>query len=135
MLLIQTNNLLIFNLHVQDCPEVIKKQLELSIDGVNVKNDQTLGSITVSAIFRPVEAVARSELDVQRSVLDTDIQGSVGVATADSGVRADVKSIVKESGRYIGRHMSPLASRVRVLLAAVILNALACLQSLQCMIV
>ena len=103
--------------------EVIKKQLELSIDGVNVKNDQPLGSITVSAIFRPVEAVARSELDVQRSILDTGIQGNVGVAATDcaesanapsvvGGVRGELKNVLKESGRYIGRHMSPMASRV-----------------------
>ena len=107
----------LLTLSSQDCPELIKKQLELTIDGVNVKNKQPLGSIIVSAIFRPVAAVATSEHDVQRSVVDTGNCDNNGVGVTESadsanapsvvgGVSGETRNILMESGRYIGNQMA-----------------------------
>ena len=79
----------------------------------------------VSAVFRPVGAVATSELEVQRSAIDAGSHDNSGIVTAEgaepanvpsvmSRVSGDTKSAVKESGRYVGRHVVPLASRVCV---------------------
>ena len=96
----------------------MRKECELTIDGVNIKNDRPLGSIIVSAIFRPVAAVARSELDVQRAVPDIQVtpedhhRNSMIMTADDSADSAIPPSVVgrvsdvsrnmlKDSGRYI----------------------------------
>ena len=107
-----------FNCFPKDCTELVRKECELTIDGVNIKNDHPLGSIIVSAIFRPVAAVARSELDVQRVVPDIQVtpedhhRNSV-ITTADDsadsaippsvvGRVSDVsRNMLKDSRRYI----------------------------------
>ena len=103
----------------KDSPELVRKECELTIDGVNVKNNRPLGSIIVSAIFRPVAAVARSELDVQRAVPDIQVtpddhhRNSVITTADDSADSATVppsvvggvsdvsRNVLKDSGRYI----------------------------------
>ena len=105
--------------HTQDSPELIRKECELTIDGVNVKNNHPLGSITVSAIFRPVQAVARSELDVHQALQDVQVTAASAdhhrssvITTADGaqsaippsvvgGVSDSSRNVLKDSGRYI----------------------------------
>ena len=96
----------------------MRKECELTIDGVNVKNSRPLGSITVSAIFRPVQAVARSELDVQqalpgiqvtaadhhRNSVITTVDGSAEPTVPRSivgGVSDVSRNMLRDSGRYI----------------------------------
>ena len=106
---------------------MLRKECELTIDGVTVKNNHPLGSITVSAIFRPVQAVARSELDVQRALPDIQVtavdhhRSSVitAVDSAESAVSPSVvggvgnvsRNMLKDSGRYIVGALA--GSRVR----------------------
>lgn len=46
--------------HTQDQPEVLHQKLELEIDGSTKREERSLGTITVSVIFRPVSSVARA---------------------------------------------------------------------------
>ena len=105
---------------------MVRKECELSVDGVSVKNNQTLGSITVSAIFRPVPAVARSELDVQQRAVPeiqvTDHRRDTVITTAEGaesaippnvvGGHSEVsRNVLKDSGRYLVGALA--GSRVR----------------------
>ena len=71
----------------------------------------------MSAIFRPVAAVATSEHDVQRSIVDTGNCDNNGVGVTESadsanapsvvgGVSGETRNILMESGRYIGNQMA-----------------------------
>ena len=45
---------------MQDQPEVLHETLDLSFEGVTSKDGVSLGHLTVSAVFRPVDSVALS---------------------------------------------------------------------------
>ena len=44
----------------QDEPQVLQKPIELEIDGTTNKKGRSLGNITVSVVFRPVDSVAKA---------------------------------------------------------------------------
>jgi hypothetical protein len=55
-----------------DKPAILHKQIDLEIDGSSVINDKPLGSIIISAVFREVESVSKSEISSNYNVNKSD---------------------------------------------------------------
>ncbi|XP_064394544.1 uncharacterized protein LOC135341813 isoform X2 [Halichondria panicea] len=107
----------------QDRPEVLQECLDLNMDGVTSKDGISLGQLTVSVVFRPVDSVANCDVDtssyearrvseLEKAILASYSPSPEGRKSILESNRKEVKKVAK---LLLGRRKNKFSSSEGVL--------------------